>query len=438
MRLASLDFLLFFFPAVVLVGICLPKSWRNAWCGVAGFIYCFLQGLPAFLPMAFSVFVVRLLLLRINETSSERRKEITMIAGFCVLFCMVLLSRFWYGAVPIATALCLMQLVELLLMYRYQPQPMLPFGVYFGYCFGLMRLWAGPILTVAQYEYITENCKCSLMRFGKGIGSFIRGFAKLVLLALPANTIAELLLQLAEAKSLSLLDAFIGLVVIFFAVHYGLSGMAQMGRGIGSMLGYLYPKKLRPLPVALTFRGYCEQLWPSVAQWAERVFHMYMPSLRRGIRMLTFGVTVGLLFGRGWNGLLWSLFLALILWAESKLQHFFARAGIRFPVAVQRTVVVCLMLLSIGILYSATFAGAVDYGFALIGANGFRLHAEVLYILKINWYVLLGSILLLLPIRKWLKRAVAHNRILDWLSVLLAPLSECLLLILCMGTLLAE
>lgn len=230
MRLASLDFLLFFFPAVVLVGICLPKSWRNAWCGVAGFIYCFLQGLPAFLPMAFSVFVVRLLLLRINETSSERRKKITMIAGFCVLFCMVLLSRFWYGAVPIATALCLMQLVEQLLMYRYQPQPMLPFGVYFGYCFGLMRLWAGPILTVAQYEYITENCKCSLMRFGKGIGSFIRGFAKLVLLALPANTIAELLLQLAEAKSLSLLDAFIGLVVIFFAVHYGLSGMAQMGR----------------------------------------------------------------------------------------------------------------------------------------------------------------------------------------------------------------
>lgn len=437
MQLASLDFLLFFFPIVVVVGICLPKNWRNLWCGVAGMAYCFLQGLSAFLPMVLSVFVVRLLLLHINEVSSERRKEITMLAGFCVLLCMVLLSRFWHGSVPIAMALCLMQLVELLLMYRHQPQPMLPFAVYFGYCFGLMRLWAGPILTVAQYEYITENCKCTLMRFGKGIGNFVRGFAKLVLLALPANTIAAFLLHRAEAKSLSLLDALVGLIVVFFTVHYGLGGMAQMGRGLGSMLGYIYPEELHTLPAALTCRSYWEQLWTSVAQWAERVFHMYIPALHRGVRMLTFGVAIGLLFGRGWNGLLWGLLLAMVFWAEPKLQQFFARAGIRLPVAVRRTVVSCLVLLSIGTLYPITFGGAIDYGFALFGANGFRLHAAVLYLLKINWYVLLSGVLLLLPIRQWLKRGTARSRVLDWLSVLLAPLSECLLLVLCIGALLA-
>lgn len=437
MQLASLDFLLFFFPAVVLVGICLPKNWRNLWCGTAGFIYCLLQGLSAFLPMVLSVFAVRLLLLHIHEVSSARRKDITMIAGFCFLIGMVLLSRFWHGSVPIALALCLMQLVELLLMYRNQPQPMLPFGVYFGYCFGLMRLWAGPVLTVAQYEYITENCKCSLTRFGKGIGNFIRGLAKLVLLALPANAIAEILLRRAEAKALSLLDALIGLIVMCFAVHYGLGGMAQMGRGLGSMLGYIYPEELHTLPAAHTYRSYWEQLWTSAAQWAKRVFHMYMPSLRRGVRILAFGVTAGLLFGRGWNGLLWSLLLALIFWAEPKLQQFLGDLGIRLPIAVQRAIVICMVLLSIGTLYPTTFGGAVDYGLALIGTNGFRLHPEVLYVLKINWVSLLGSALLLLPIRQWLKRIAARSRILDWLSVLLAPLSECLLLILCMGTLLS-
>lgn len=437
MRLASLDFLLFFFPAVVLIGICLPKNWRTLWCGAAGFIYCLLQGLSAFLPMILSVFVVRLLLLHINEASSARRKESTMIAGFFFLVCMVLLVRFWHGAVPIAMTLCLMQLVELLLMYYHHPQPMLPFGVYFGYCFGLMRLWAGPVLTVAQYEYISENCKCTLTRFGRGVGRFIRGFAKLVLLALPANAIAETLLQRAEAKTLSLPDALIGLMIIFFAVRYSLGGMAQMGSGVGTMLGYLYPEPLQTLPAAPTYRKYWEQHWTSAAQWAKRVFHMYMPSLRRGVRMLAFGVTVGLLFGRGWNSLLWSLLLSLFLWAEPKLQQLFGDLGIRFPVALQRAIVVCMMLLSISTLYPASFGSAVDFGLALVGANGFRLHTEVLYALKINWLSLLGSAFLLLPIRQWLKRCAAHSRILNWLSVLLAPLSECLLLILCMGTLLS-
>ncbi len=434
MQLASLDFLLFFFPAVVLMSICLKKNLRTLWCGTAGFIYCFWQGLSAFLPMVIAVFAVRLLLLQMNETTSARKKQITMIAGFCFLLCMVLLSRFWRGSVPIALALCIMQLIELLLMYRHQPQPMLPFGVYFGYCFGLMRLWAGPVLTVAQYEYITENCKCSPLRFGRGAGCFVRGFAKLVLLAAPANRIAEMLMQRAESKTLSLPDALIGLVIMFFTVHYGLGGMAQMGRGLGSMLGYIYPEELHTLPAALTYRSYWEQLWISAAQWAERVFHMYMPSLRRGVRMLAFGVTVGLLFGRGFNGLLWSLLLALIFWAEPKLQQL---PGARLPAAAKRTVVFCLVLLSIGTLYPTTFGAAVDYTLALIGANGLSLHAEVLYLLKINWPSLLGGALLLLPIRQWLKSGAARSRILNWLGVLLVPITEVLLLILCMGTLLS-
>ncbi len=434
MQLASLDFLLFFFPAVVLIGICLPKNLRTVWCGIAGFVYCCLQGLSVSLPMVLSVFTVRLLLLHINEVTTERKKQLTMIAGFCFLLCMVLLSRFWHGSVPLSLALCMMQLIELLLMYRHHPQPMLPFGIYFGYCFGLMRLWAGPVLTIAQYEYITENCVCSLIRFGKGTGILVRGLAKLLLLALPANGIAEVLLQRAEMKMLSLPDALIGLIIIFFTVHYGLGGMAQMGRGLGSMLGYIYPEELHSLPVAVTCRSYWEQLWTSAAQWARRVFHVYMPSLRRGVRMLAFGVTIGLLFGRGWNGLLWSLLLALIFWAEPKLQALF---GARLPTAAKRAAVICLVLLSIGMLYPTTFGGAVDYTLALIGANGLRLHTEMLYLLKTNWVPLLGGALLLLPIRQWLKRGAARSRILEWLGVLLAPLAEVLLLILCMGTLLS-
>ncbi len=434
MQLASLDFLLFFFPAVVLIGICLPKNWRTVWCGIAGLLYCLLQGLSAFLPMAISVFAVRLLLSYMNEAATERKKQAVMFAGFFFLLFMVLLSRFWHGSVPLAFALCLMQLVELLLMYRHRPQPMLPFWEYFGYCFGLMRLWAGPVLNIAQYEYITENCKSTPLRFGRGAGAFVRGFAKLVLLALPTNAVAEILAQRAEEKILSVSDALLGLVIMFFAVHYGLSGMAQMGRGVGSMLGYMYSEELHTLPAPVTYRSYWEQLWTSAAQWAKRVFHVYMPSLRRGVRMLAFGVTIGLLFGRGWNGLVWSLLLALLFWAEPKWQQ---RFGERIPIAVQKTLVICLVLLSVGALYAASFGNAVDYLLALIGANGFSLHTEVLYTLKTNWPSLLGCIILLFPIREWLRRGAYRSRILDWLGVLLAPLGECLLLILCMGTLLS-
>ncbi len=436
MQLASLDFLLFFFPAMILGGLCLPSRYRSFACGIGGLVYCALRGISVLLPMLLAVFGVRLLLNLMAESDiTHRRRKVLSVSGLLWLLGVVFLSRFWHGSVPLSLAVCSMLLIELLFSYREQQQPLMPFGIYFGYCFGLMRLWAGPILTLAQYEYITENCKCSAVRFGKGMGAFVRGLAKLVLLAMPAAEVSHLLTEKASAHTLPLSGAVLGLVTMFFAIRYGLGGMAQMGRGMAYMLGYHYPEEMQSRYSAESCRGCWERLWSSAAQWARRVFHTHMPSLHRGVRIAAFGVTAGLLFGRGWNGLLWGMLLALLFWAEP-MMHRLTRGKI--PITVRKAAAACLMLCGIGVLYAATFGGAVDYALALIGANGFWWSGEILYLLKTNWASLLGCVLLLFPLRIKLKQAAAGNSLPGWLSVPLVPAAEALLLIVCMGTLLVS
>ena len=439
MQLASLDFLLFFFPVMILVGLCLRGRYRSFACGMGGLVYCALQGISVLLPMLLAVFGVRLLLSMMSEPDiTHRRCKSLSVIGWLWLLGVVFLSRFWHGSVPLPLALCMMLLIELLLIYSgsyKQRQPLMPFGIYFGYCFGLMRLWAGPVLTLAQYEYIIETCQCSVMRLGKGMGAFVRGLAKLVLLAMPAAEVSYLLTEKASAHTLPMLGAVLGLVTMFFAIRYGLGGMAQMGDGMAYMLGYHYPEEMPFHYNAESCRGSWERLWGSAAQWAKRVFHTHMPSLHRGVRLAAFGVTAGLLFGRGWNGLLWGMLLALLFWAEPMVHRLL---GGKIPSAVCRAAAVCLMLCSIGVLYAATFGGAVDYVLALAGANGFWWGGEVLYLLKTNWASLLGCVLLLFPLRTKLKQAAAGNSLLGWLSVPIVPVAEALLLIVCMGTLLVS
>ena len=67
MQLASLDFLLFFFPVMILVGLCLRGRYRSFACGIGGLVYCALQGISAVLPMLLAVIGVRLLLSMMSE-----------------------------------------------------------------------------------------------------------------------------------------------------------------------------------------------------------------------------------------------------------------------------------------------------------------------------------------------------------------------------------
>lgn len=433
MQLASLDFLLFFFPAVVLIGFCVKPKHCPAVLAAAGVIYCALQGLSVLLPMLLAVSGTRVILSLMGESTRERRRKALCFTGVAWLLGMVLLSRFWHLSVPLQLALCVMQLAELLVIQQREATILAPFSVYFEYCFGLTRLWAGPVLTFSQYEIITQRCNRSFGLFSRSFGKFVRGLAKLVLLAMPAAAIAEQCMQNASSHTLTAFGAWIGLFAMFFSMRYGLGGMAQMGRGMGAMLGYSYPEELRGVWLADSYFDFWRCFWKSVAQWAERLFQKQSLPLRRGVRLFALGGTLGLLFGRGWNGIVWGLLLALLLWAESRLP---AQWKQNTPLALRKMIVLFCVIAGIGTLHAHTFGGAADYTLALLGRNGVLPDADIYYALKTNWASLIGCILLLFPMRAWAEKRVQQYTVLRWTAAFLVPVMECLLLVLCLGTLL--
>lgn len=433
MQLASLDFVLFFFPAVILVGLCVKPKHCPAVLAAAGVIYCALQGLSVLLPMLLAVSGTRVILCLMRESATERRRSILFLTGVGWLLSMVLLSRFWHLSVPLQLALCVMQLAELLVMQQRGETVSVPFSVYFGYCFGLTRLWAGPVLTLSQYETIRQNCSRSYVSFARALGTFVRGLAKLVLLAMPSAAIAEQFMQKASAHTLTAFGAMLGLFAMFFSMRYGLGGMAQMGRGVAAMLGYTYPEELRGAWLTDSYGGFWSRFWASAVQWAERVFHTYKLPLRRSVRLFALGGTLGLLFGRGWNGIVWGLMLVTLLLAERSLPEQWKQ---KLPSALRKCIVLYCVMAGIGLLYAHTFGGALDYTLALLGKDGLLPDPDIYYALRTNWASLVGCILLLFPIRTWAENHVRQHRALRWAAVWLVPAAECLLLVLCLGTLL--
>lgn len=435
MQLASPEFLLFFVPAVLLIGACVKSHHRPYVIGAAGFGYCVLQGFSVLIPVVLAVSGSRLVLcLMPDDPKAQRRRSgILLTVGLLWLLGMILLSRFWHLSVPLPLAICVMQATEYLLL-RYRGEESAPsFAEYFCYHFSLMRLWAGPVLTVSQYRNIVQNSSMSRSQFGKGMGAFVRGLAKLVLLAKPSAAIAELFMQKADHHTLTAFGALFGLFAMFFALRYGLSGMSQMGRGMAQMLGYTYPEELRGAWLADSVNEFWQQFWYSAAQWAKNVFRLQIPSLRRGVQLFVLGCVMGLLFGRGWNGIVWGLSLALLLWAERKVPEAWLK---KWPSALRKSIVLLLVLAGLGILFAHTFGSAVDYSLALLGRNGLLPDSDIYYALKTNWASLLGCAILLFPIRTMAKKKAEHHAVLQWIAAVCVPLGEWLLLVLCLGTLL--
>ena len=188
------------------------------------------------------------------------------------------------------------------------------------------RLIMGPVLTYSRFTRIMDKRSQSADAFGAGLTLFVKGLAKKVL---AADNLYMLYCAVSGVKTrdLSALTAWTGAAAYVLCLYFTLSGLADMGTGIGRCFGYTFPDSFR-YPLFSSRLGYFAVKWHiQPVRWFVRYVerplqkqttHKWLQAL---ISISVCGI-IGFWYRFNTNGLLCGLIFGLLLLIERHLSGF--------------------------------------------------------------------------------------------------------------------
>ena len=262
------------------------------------------------------------------------------------------------------------------------------------------QLIAGPIVRYEEVEKQLEQRTVSFENLGKGMGRFIFGLAKKVLLA---NLLGALFEKSGfQLGTTSVLTAWIGLLGFGFQIFFDFSGYSDMAIGLGKMFGFDFPENF-DVPYA---SGSVTEFWRrwhmTLGTWFRE--YVYIPlggnrvkAWRHALNILIVWGLTGLWHGAAVNFLLWGLYYGLLLLFEKyvifRLKH--------WPKVIGHILTLLAVFLGWGLFLSNSFGEVASVFGNLFGLSGGALYdREGLNLLLSGGILLLFGAAFSLPIMK--------------------------------------
>ena len=334
-------FLYGFLPLMLVVYYLLPRPVRNGWL-VAGSYFFYGWGNPLYiLLLLFSTLLDFVCALFIPSAGARTRR---LLLGASLLGNLGVLAFFkysgflartahdlaglpgsdalaWLGtiALPLGISFYTLQSLSYTIdVYRGEIRPTRRFLDFATYAAFFPQLAAGPIVRYSQLEADLRHRRESRRQFANGMGIFIIGLAKKLLLANPCGALAD---QAFGAAELDMLSAWIGLFAYSFQIYFDFSGYSEMAIGLGMMFGFTLPANFRAPYRATSLRDFWRRWHITLGSWVRDYLYIPLGGNRSG-RWRTAGnlVVVMALFalwhGAAWQFLIWGGVHGLLLAAE--------------------------------------------------------------------------------------------------------------------------
>ncbi len=413
MNVASLPVILYVLPVFMLLAAFSHPHWKRDALALGGLCLVYVTGgYAALILLALSVSLTWLTL-RLSPRRSERhphRTEIWLYAGIGLQVLLLLLARLLLGSQAVLPMLlCTLQGTECLSSHAAHKLKTPPLHSFFCYQCDMTRLPGGPVLSFPQYEQALAARAVSRQKIGSGASLCIRGLFQLICLSLPLRTVHA---QIASGGYVqTALDAAAMMLTFYLMLLYQLKGLAQIGQGLGRMLGYDLPDSFDTPVMADSMQDFWARFLIPMQQWTKRVLLLEDRTFDAAgyfaRTALLFG-GIGLLFGRGGCGMIWGVCTAVFLTAE-RYRRQKRRFG-QLPVTARRILTAAAVLLGMGTLGSDSLIDAFSCYRALLCINGIPLSDRIGYTLGTNWVPLCIAIAGLFPLRKLLPEENAWGR----------------------------
>ena len=242
------------------------------------------------------------------------------------------------------------------------------------------QLVAGPIVRYSEIETELDTRRTTLVDLSEGATRFARGLFKKVCIANVAGELVSVYLD-GELATLSLAEAWFGLLAFTLQIYFDFSGYSDMAIGMGRVLGFHFPENFDHPYLARSATDF----WRRWHMTLTRFFrdYVYIPlggnrsSPARNL-MVVWALT-GLWHGASWNFVLWGLYFGVLVYVE-KLG--LGRVLERLPRVLSHAYLLFAVMLGWALFYFEDLSRLGEFGRALFHLTGapltsVELHATI-------------------------------------------------------------
>ena len=184
------------------------------------------------------------------------------------------------------------------------------------------QLIAGPIVRYADIADDMYDRRVEADEVFLGLGRFVRGLAKKVLIADTMASTADAIFAL-PSNELGFAVAWVGVAAYTLQIYFDFSGYSDMAIGMGRMMGFKYPENFKHPYTARSIGEFWRRWHITLSSWFRDYVYFPLGGNRKGTGrtyfnlLLVFALT-GLWHGASWTFIIWGLWHGLFMLIERR------------------------------------------------------------------------------------------------------------------------
>ena len=448
MLFSSIPFLYYFLPCVLIVYFAAPQRVKNLVLLIFSLVF-YGWGEPVYvLVMLISIAVAFFSGRWIDKVGTKRAKK--WIMGFGVGIALSFLLYFKYTdffienfnratglsipllrlALPIGISFYTFQIISYIIdVYRGTVAAQRDPIALAAYVTMFPQLIAGPIVRYADINAQLISRTHTLQGFSDGIGRFVLGLGKKVLIA---NSLGAICQTFRASSDLSVLYYWMYAVSFALQIYFDFSGYSDMAIGLGKILGFDFLENFNYPFISASITEFWRRWHMSLSSWFRD--YVYIPlggnrvsKSRWVFNLLVVWMLTGFWHGAEWNFILWGLYFAIAL----AIEKLFLLKYLKKSRVLSRIYVLPVILVSFVLFNATSLREAWQDISSMFGGGSLPLtSSEALYYLRSYLVLFLIAIVGATPLPKHAISALQKTKAGDLILSAAAPVVTVLLLLL--------
>ncbi len=390
MVFSSLNFIFVFLPLLLIIYMAASKKYKNLILLVAGLIF-YAWGEPVYLwVMLVSSLVDFSAGIYIGKTEKQSSRRLVLILsmvvdlGFLFVFkysgFVVRTINSIFGSnftppdlpLPIGISFYTFQSMSYTIdVYLKKVKTQKNFINYLTYVSLFPQLVAGPIVRYEDVADELESRAVNADKFGEGVGYFIKGLGKKVLLA---NNVGMLWTSIKgmDLSEISVLSAWLGILAYTFQIYYDFSGYSDMAIGLGKMFGFDFPVNFDHPYQSASITEFWRRWHITLGAWFRTYVYIPLGGNRKGKFCMYRNLAIvwlltGFWHGASFNFIIWGAFYGFLIIIE---KAGFLKVLEKLPSSVSRIYTFVLVMIGWVFFDTENLSQAGMYLKAMFAGNG--------------------------------------------------------------------
>lgn len=409
MVFSSLTFLYFFLPLSLGAYFLTPNKYKNFILLVTGLLF-YSWGEPIYVIVMILSSAIDYTCGRFIDKFDDKQKVRTALLLTSVVMNLALLSVFKYSSffiqninnllgtqitdlklpLPIGISFYTFQSMSYTIdLYRRKIKVQKNLVSFMAFVTMFPQIVAGPIVTYDEISDRLDDRKITIDDVSDGIGIFVCGLGKKVLLA---NNIGLLWSEVKamDYSVISTATAWLGIIAFAFQIYFDFSGYSDMAIGLGKMLGFDFPKNFDYPYMSTSISEFWRRWHITLGAWFREYVYIPLGGNRKGISrtiinlVITWALT-GFWHGASWNFLLWGAYFGVLIILE---RFVYGKFLAKLPKILGVIYTFVLVLFGWVLFETETLADAFEYFKVMFGASRSFYDVKTTYLLVTYGFVL--------------------------------------------------